>query len=249
MFLLHHSQGQLTDASSSAYAPKFYDYRRLRTFEGTSQYDGQFYTYDARGNLLAHYRSPAGTYEMYAYADGIDEAVLMNSTTGSYPYGNGLYALVRDHLGSVVAIADNTGRLVETYDYTPFGKTTISDRYGATISTSDAGNILGFTSREMDGGLYYYRNRWYSPQLGRFLEPDPIKLRAADMNLYRYVQNNPVLRIDRQGLYWVSPPGCPLDGVTLISDGNTPPITVVSLMPATPTYPWPGPAVSALAGC
>jgi RHS repeat-associated protein len=144
--------------------------------------------------------TPGNASQTYAYADGVDEAVVMNSTGGSYPYGNGMYALITDHLGSVVAIADNTGRLVETYEYTPFGKTTIRNRYGQTISTSDAGNVLGFTGREMDGGLYYLRNRWYSPDLGRFLEPDPIGLRGGDVNIYRYVRNNPLWWVDPFGL-------------------------------------------------
>jgi hypothetical protein len=49
--------------------------------------------------------------------------VLVYSTSGSY--GTGVYALITDHLGAVVAVADSTERLVETFEYAPFGKTTI----------------------------------------------------------------------------------------------------------------------------
>ena len=40
-------------------------------------------------------------------------------------------------------------------------------------------------------GLYYYKARMYSPQLGRFLQTDPVGS-ADDLNLYAYVGNNPV---------------------------------------------------------
>lgn|GEM_PF-5590373 len=40
-------------------------------------------------------------------------------------------------------------------------------------------------------GLYDYRNRIYSPDLGRFLQTDPARFGAQDVNLYRYVRNTP----------------------------------------------------------
>ena len=93
-----------------------------------------------------------------------------------------------------MAILNSAGNLVQSYDYTPFGRTTATG--------TDVGNVLGFTGREYDpaSGLYYYRNRWYSPDLGRFLEPDPIGLAGWDVNLYRYVGNDPLNWWDPFGL-------------------------------------------------
>jgi hypothetical protein len=51
--------------------------------------------------------------------------------------------------------------------------------------------------------LYDLRNRFYSPDLGRFLQPDPIGFAGDPSNIYRYVGNNPVNRSDPSGL--VSP--------------------------------------------
>jgi RHS repeat-associated protein len=59
-----------------------------------------------------------------------------------------------------------------------------------------------FTGREWIGeiGIYDYRNRVYSPELGRFLQTDPIRFEAGDVNLYRYVGNSPIDWVDEQGL-------------------------------------------------
>jgi len=48
-------------------------------------------------------------------------------------------------------------------------------------------------------GIYDYRNRVYSPDLGRFLQTDPIRFDAGDGNIYRYVGNDPVNWVDPTG--------------------------------------------------
>ena len=60
----------------------------------------------------------------------------------------------------------------------------------------------GFTGREWDKetGLYYYRARYYDPKGGRFIGKDPIGFNGGDVNLYRYVSNNPVNWRDPSGL-------------------------------------------------
>ena len=51
----------------------------------------------------------------------------------------------------------------------------------------------------------YYRNRWYDPELGRFLSEDPIGFEGEDVNLYRFVGNNSVNRVDPDGLQIAAP--------------------------------------------
>jgi RHS repeat-associated protein len=60
--------------------------------------------------------------------------------------------------------------------------------------------IVFSTGRENDGtGLYYYRARYYSPTLQRFLGEDPIGFAGGDVNLYAYVGNNPLRWRDPMG--------------------------------------------------
>ena len=62
------------------------------------------------------------------------------------------------------------------------------------------GNTRLFTGREYDQetNLYYYRARYYSANLGRFLQRDPIGM-ADQVNLYTYVGNNPLRFSDPSG--------------------------------------------------
>ncbi|MBK7473301.1 MAG: RHS repeat-associated core domain-containing protein [Betaproteobacteria bacterium] len=60
---------------------------------------------------------------------------------------------------------------------------------------------FGFTGQQFLAGLdlYDYKARFYSPALGRFLQADPLGLQAG-MNSYAYVANDPLNRIDPNGL-------------------------------------------------
>jgi RHS repeat-associated protein len=74
--------------------------------------------------------------------------------------------LLSDALGSALALADSSGVIQTEYTYEPFGKTTAT-------GTSNT-NHFQYTSRENDGTeLYYYRARYYQPQLQRFVGEDP----------------------------------------------------------------------------
>ena len=61
--------------------------------------------------------------------------------------------------------------------------------------------IYGFTGREFDleSKTYYYRNRQYNPDSGKFLSQDPIGIKSGDTNLNRYVLNNSLNYSDPYG--------------------------------------------------
>ncbi|HEX2581553.1 MAG TPA: RHS repeat-associated core domain-containing protein [Dongiaceae bacterium] len=79
------------------------------------------------------------------------------------------------------------------------GETGGYDAYGN--GGGNAGDGYYFASRRWDQetNLYYNRARYYSPQLGRFLSPDPIGIQGG-LNLYAYAGNDPVNNTDPTGL-------------------------------------------------
>jgi RHS repeat-associated protein len=96
-----------------------------------------------------------------------------------------------DALGSTVALTDATGTVQTTYSYEPYG--------GTSSAGSSTGSVSQYTGRENDGDLYYYRARYYSPTLNRFISEDPIGLLGGP-NTYAYVEGNPLRYTDSFGL-------------------------------------------------
>ena len=77
---------------------------------------------------------------------------------------------------------------------------TIKDQNGQVLLKSNYNNSYTYTGRRYDeeSGLYYYRNRMYSAELGRFISKDP-KGYVDGMNLYAYVKNNPLKFLNPMG--------------------------------------------------
>jgi RHS repeat-associated protein len=95
-------------------------------------------------------------------------------------------------LGSALALLDASGVVQTHYTYDAFG--------GTSITGIPSGSAAQYTGRENDGtGLYYYRARYYSPSLQRFISEDPAEFSAGDVNLYAYVFNSPLNGTDPSG--------------------------------------------------
>jgi RHS repeat-associated protein len=103
------------------------------------------------------------------------------------------YYFTHDHLGSVREMTDANGNLIARYDYDPFGRRTL-------VSGTDLADF-GFTGDYFHAvsGLDLTLYRAYDANLGRWLSRDPIA-EAGGINLYAYVLNNPVNKIDPLGL-------------------------------------------------
>jgi len=135
---------------------------------------------------------------------GLDRPVAMiDDIDGDeyWSFGTELMTYTRDALGSISEITDPTGGVVQKYDYTAYGQTTITDGPAAPAGGFKSSSFM-FTGREYEPllGLYNYRARWFDPMASFFLSPDPIGFAGGDTNLYRYVWNNPLRFVDPLGL-------------------------------------------------
>lgn len=162
------------------------------------------FSYDPFGRRLS--ATINGVTKQYLY-DGLNvfqeldanldvTATLLNGLRVDDSFGRttvaGSNAFLKDGLGSVVALANETGEITTQYAYGPYGQVS------ATGVLSD--NPFQFTGRDNDGsGLYYLRARYYSPALGRFISDDPIGLRGG-LNLTSYAGDNPTRFNDLLGM-------------------------------------------------
>jgi RHS repeat-associated protein len=111
------------------------------------------------------------------------------------------YYVASDAMGSVTAILDEDGNVIERRSYDAFGEMTCMAPDGTPVAASPTGVDVGFQGQIRDDvtGLYQMGYRWYNPVLGRWISRDPIGM-AAGQNLVRFVNNRPQDRIDSFGL-------------------------------------------------
>lgn len=173
-------RNELVDASdgSSSFAYDAFGRRTTKTVAGTTT---TFLNDGANPVLVNSAFMLAGL--------GMDEYYAQVSSSGTS-------SLLTDEVGSIVAATDGSGAVTENYAYDP---------YGATSQSGSGGTPFQFTGRENDGAanLYFYRARYYSPALGRFISQDPAGS-AGGPNWYAYVGDDPINHVDPLGLWSVT---------------------------------------------
>ena len=133
---------------------------------------------------------------LYAHGPMLDRPLMMTRGQLAYFYH-------ADELGSVTAVSDSDGKLAQSYRYDAFG----NPREGRTASVDSP---FRFTGREWDPAarLYFFRTRYYDPQLGRFLSVDaaPVSIGAPEtLDAYAYVHNSPTRLVDPMGAQGMPP--------------------------------------------
>jgi RHS repeat-associated protein len=124
-----------------------------------------------------------------------------------------------DHLGTTRLLSqqDQGGFNVLSHVYTGFGEADTlpenppvdaATRYGYVGAHGYETGLLTFAGGEdtFPITLQHVGERWYDPALGRFLQRDPIGIRAG-VNTYAYVRSQPVLGTDPSGLQYPDMPG------------------------------------------
>jgi RHS repeat-associated protein len=147
-----------------------------------------------------------------------DEQLLPSTASGRGAGGEDGYDLSQP--GNLVwALTDNQNTVRDLAVYNAqTGATSIIDHrqfdsYGNLLSQTNpaTGNasavdcLFGYTGKPFDNatGLQNNLNRWFNPTTGRWMTQDPTGFTAGDLNLYRYVGNEPSKRVDSDGLNWV----------------------------------------------
>jgi RHS repeat-associated protein len=108
------------------------------------------------------------------------------------------YFFTRDHLGSVREVLSGGGTVAARYDYDPYGRSTTI--LGTTPTDMNFTGLYRHSKSNLDLAVY----RAYDPDLGRWLNRDPIAEKGG-LNLYGYVGNNPANAVDLRGLSPISP--------------------------------------------
>ena len=143
-----------------------------------------YYHYDLAGRLLAETDASGQTRAEYLYLG--NEPLALSRSGQLYYYHN-------DHLGTPQKLTDGAGQVVWSASYRAFGKASVRAGYVT--------QNLRFPGQYYDGesGLHYNYQRYYDPDIGRYITSDPIGLRGG-LNTYAYVEGNPLSWSDPFGL-------------------------------------------------
>lgn len=201
------ANGNTTSADGKTYAYNFEN--RIKTVDGGAL----TFVYDGDGNRVA--KTVGGLTTKYLVDDlnptgyaQVTEEVAGGSVQRTYTYGNTLVSQNQlgnsqtsfygsDAHGSVRLLTNNAGTVSDTYDYEAFGN--LISATGATP------NDYRYSGERFDSdlGAYHLRERYYSPQRGRFLTSDPFAGFTdlpRTLHKYLYVGADPVNYIDPNGL-------------------------------------------------
>lgn len=111
------------------------------------------------------------------------------------------YYVASDAMGSVTAILDEDGNVIERRSYDAFGEMTCMAPDGTQVTESPTGVDVGFQGQIRDDvtGLYQMGFRWHNSTTGRWLSRDPIE-EAGGLNQYSFSCNQPIDAADPLGL-------------------------------------------------
>jgi len=141
------------------------------------------YLMDGLG-VLCEYEEGGGVLREYVAGVGMKE----NGNT---------YYYIMDRLENVRYVLDESGAIVKSYLYSPFGQIHIES--GSLNQPYQYVGGEGYYT-EQDINLQLLGQRWYDAEVGRFISRDPIG-EEGGLNLYVYVGNSPIAKKDPFGLY------------------------------------------------
>ncbi len=145
-----------------------------------------------------------GALRIYIYADPFALVPFMfvdYENEEAPPESGSRYFIFTNQIGVPVRVEDDQGRAAWSARIDPYGSAII-----------DPGNRIELALRfpghyhDAETGLFYNRYRYYSPELGRYLQSDPIGLKGG-MNVYGYAGGAPLTKVDLIGHHPDQPEG------------------------------------------
>jgi len=166
-----------------------------------------FFFYDSAGQLIGEYKDNAATTtptddwlirEETVWLGDIPLAVIKKPAATS-PIQ--IYYIHTDHLDTPRVIVDQSNTIVWRWDNTHAFGANLPDE-----SPTDVTQVFEYNPRfpgqyfDQETNLHYNYFRYYEPETGRYISPDPIGL-AGGVNVWGYVGQNPLSLIDPYGLF------------------------------------------------
>lgn len=141
------------------------------------------YVYDGK-NVLAILDANNNLLQLFTNGPGIASPLIARINGTDYFYH-------ADALGSITALTDINGNVVETYEYQAFGKAVVKDALGNSYAKSTVGNPLMYASSIYDPETEqdHMGFRDYNMETGRFTQEDPIGFSGGNMNFYSYADS------------------------------------------------------------
>jgi RHS repeat-associated protein len=212
---MYDAAGNMTSDATDSVSATYDSENRIAT--ATSAGVTTAYTYDDEGHRAKKSSGSAGTLYWVMNSGIIGESDLVGTMKSEYIFfngerlarrdgvngANGISYYFSDHLKTVAVIGDSTGHIKAESDYYPWG--------GELQLINNDSNHFKFTGKERDSesAVDYFGARYYSNALGRFItadwSPRPVPVPYSDLqdpqtlNLYGYVRNNPLSKIDPDG--------------------------------------------------
>ncbi|HUN56488.1 MAG TPA: chitobiase/beta-hexosaminidase C-terminal domain-containing protein [Candidatus Binataceae bacterium] len=194
----YNNANRLVSITGSPMAATFvYDWEGQRFSKTNNGSQPEVYSYSQDSHLIAN--NDNGTVTDYIYVDGRPLAILQ---PGAANAANQVNYVLADRLGTPQQVTNNatTPASVWSTTYAPFGTT------GTITASLDVGLRFPGQYADPETGFSYNLNRDYMPNLGRYLQTDPIGV-IGGANTYIYASNSPITLIDPQGLCFVGNEG------------------------------------------
>ena len=115
--------------------------------------------------------------------------------------GGTRYYIAADQVGTPRVVSDSAGNVVKITEWDSYGRPTLDTNIDFILPVGFAGGLA-----DAKTGLVRFGYRDYEPATGRWTAKDPMFFKGGQGNVFGYVQNNPVNRVDPMGLYWFRQP-------------------------------------------